>query len=592
MISIERQQSSGYNTADRLLVAAISANRRWLFLAVCAALMAAAGSLLLPGAVGAALDSALGDVTRLPNTLLLLGVVLVGMFAANVVTQLATTAGAASSTAWLRHRLVRSLLSRGLPGQRRYPVGDAISRVTVGASSAGRGLPLTLTVARTSVVTAAALILLGRLDWKLPLTLLIGVPVTVVLLLPFTRRATTMFTDYQDIQGRIAARLVDALRGIRTIRAAGTADREVDRILEPLPALRAAGLHGWGLQQGIAWAFALLVPALQVAIIAVAGWEVSTGGLSPGQLVAAIGYAGLALGALERVDMIIEFAQVRAGAGRLLDLAGPPTARTPDGDLPGGGGRVEFRDVTVCRDGRTVLDHCTLDIRPGSTVAVVGTSGSGKSTLVGLLGGLVEPTTGVVLLDAFPAALLAPDQRRAAVAYAFEAPTLLGDTVGGAIGYAVPDLSDPDDDRVVAAARAARADGFIRQLPRQYHTPVADLTLSGGERQRIGIARAVAQRPRVLVLDDATSSLDTATEASVTEALTAALPGSTKLVVAHRTAAAAAADRVVWLDAGHLLAVAPHRQLWTDPHYRALFAGTGHQTDPDGETAHPNGRVE
>lgn len=175
---------------------------------------------------------------------------------------------------------------------------------------------------------------------------------------------------------------------------------------------------------------------------------------------------------------------------------------------------------------------------------------------------------------------------RRTVTYAFERPALLGTTVHDMIAYARPEASRAE---VVAAAAVAQADRFIRSLPEGYDTPLARAPMSGGELQRLGLARAVLADARVIVLDDATSSLDTATEVKVAEALERVLVGRTCVVVAHRAATADRADLVAWLDAGRIRALAPHHVLWSDPSYRAVF-GTDEQTmarNGDGPTAVP-----
>lgn len=208
-----------------------------------------------------------------------------------------------------------------------------------------------------------------------------------------------------------------------------------------------------------------------------------------------------------------------------------------------------------------LLGPLDLTVPGGRTVALVGRSGSGKSLLAAVAGGLRAPDTGLVLIDGVPLAELTPGQRRAAVGYAFERPVLVGATVGEALEGAGG-----------AETRAARADGFLARLPLGDATPTSELRLSGGELQRLGLARLLAQRPRVMILDDATSSLDLATEHQVTEALTRATSGRTRLVVAHRPGAAARADLVAWLDGGRLRALAPHSTLIKQPDYRAALA--------------------
>jgi ATP-binding cassette subfamily B protein len=230
---------------------------------------------------------------------------------------------------------------------------------------------------------------------------------------------------------------------------------------------------------------------------------------------------------------------------------------------------VQFVGVTARHLDRPLLHGVDLRIPAGAAVAVVGRSGSGKSTLALLAGRLIDPDSGTVLLGGRPLPEIDATELRSRVAYAFECPELLGTTVADCIGYGRPDAGP---DAIRRAARLASVDRFIGRLPDGYQTRLDRLPLSGGERQRLGLARAFLQGASLLILDDATSSVDTATEAQISTALTEQAGGRTRLIVAHRVTTAARADLVAWLDAGRLRGFAPHRQLWADPGYRALFA--------------------
>ncbi|MEO5875268.1 MAG: ATP-binding cassette domain-containing protein, partial [Streptosporangiaceae bacterium] len=212
-------------------------------------------------------------------------------------------------------------------------------------------------------------------------------------------------------------------------------------------------------------------------------------------------------------------------------------------DLPDGPGTLEVQDLVL---------------PGGSVTAVVGRSGSGKSRFTALHGARLDG----VRLDQ-----LAPAERRRAVGHAFDRPVLVGETLADAICLG-NEQADPQ-----VAARSASADGFIRLLPDGYATRLEDAPMSGGERQRIGLARAFAQGERLLILDDATSSLDTVTEQQVSAALTGELGGRTRLVVTHRAATAAGADKVIWLDEGEVRGYDRHQALWEDPDYRRVFLG-------------------
>ncbi len=230
--------------------------------------------------------------------------------------------------------------------------------------------------------------------------------------------------------------------------------------------------------------------------------------------------------------------------------------------------------MTALRGGRAVLDGVDLTVPGGTTLAVVGRSGAGKSLLAQLAGRLTDPDAGDILLDGVPLGDLAHAELRRAVAYAFERPALPGTTIEDTIAFG-PTPATPA--AVRSAARRAHADDFVRRLPDGYATRTADAPRSGGESQRLGLARAFAHGGRLLILDDALSSLDTVTERRIARTLLAPDPSRTRLLIAHRATTAARADRVAWLDAGRVRAVATHQELWREAEYRAVFgAGPEH----------------
>jgi len=559
--------------ADRLLIRAARRAPGWTAALVLAIAAGAAVSLLVPAALAAAVDAALRE-RHLATAVTRLAALLAAGAAADVVAGLAGASYEATTTAWLRHRLLGQGLALGIPGQRRFPPGDLISRLGADAPAAGQVLPDLLQAGAAVAASAGAVAALALIDWRLAAVFLLGLPPALALVRAFMAHASELFVRYQRLQAAIAARLVDALAGMRTIRASGTADREVERVLGPLEELSGTGRALWHTQRRVAWGVALLLPLEETLVLAGAGLGVASGRLSPGELLAAAGYVRLALRLFEQIDVLVEAARARAGAARAAEVLDERPARRPTGALPlaAGQGAVSLRGVTVRAGGTRVLDRLDLEVPAGASVALVGRSGAGKTTLAWLVGRLGDPEEGEVLLDGVPVAALAPRELRRAVVYAFERPVLLGGTIAGAIAYGRPGATGAEVER---AARAAQADGFVRRLPDGYETPVRAAPLSGGEAQRLGLARAVAQDGRVLVLDDATSSLDTATEMRVSEALAALLDGRTRLVVAHRTATAARADLVAWLDGGRVRALAPHAALWQDPDYRAVFAAGG-----------------
>jgi ATP-binding cassette subfamily B protein len=324
----------------------------------------------------------------------------------------------------------------------------------------------------------------------------------------------------------------------------------------------------WRAQMRITAQDVLVVALLEIAVLAVAGALLAQGRITPGELLAASQYVVLASALGSIVPAMASLVQSRAAAGRLAEVLEAPAVRYGTARLPAGRGRIELRDVTVRRGDEAVLERVNLDIPAGALVAVVGPTGAGKSLLAALVGRLVDPDEGEILLDGVPLGRLERTELRRAVGYGFERPVLIGAALDDVIAFGA---DRPPAETVVQAARAARADDFIRRLPEGYRTPLGAAPMSGGEVQRVGLARTFAHAGRVVVLDDVAASLDTVTEHHISRVIAGALGDRTRIVVAHRASTAARADVVVWLDGRGVRAVAPHDRLWHDAGYRALF---------------------
>ncbi|MEV7890234.1 ABC transporter ATP-binding protein [Streptomyces sp. NPDC002817] len=541
---------------------------RWL--ALCLASTAATGAaLLLPAALGRTLDLLLAHDPATRWVLYCAALVLLIALLDACETVLGGTVDA-RTTAWLRRRLTGHVLAVGPRATARFGPGDLVARLVGNAAQAG-----TAPTSRAALLSAPAgpvggLVALALIDPWLAAVWLAGAPVLALLLRAFARDTRECVTRYQEAQGRIAAALSEAVGGHRTIAAAGTADRETARILRPLPELSSAGHRMWRVQGRAAGQSAAVAPLLQLGVLAVAGVLLARHRLTVGEVLAASRYAVLATGVGVLVGQLAGLARARAAAGRLTEVLSEPAAVHGERRLPAGPGRLELRGVTARRGGRAVLDGVDLVVPGGTTLAVVGRSGAGKSLLAALAGRLADPDAGEVLLDGVPLRELTRDELRRAIGHAFERPALLGGTLAQEIGLG---LTSPSPARIREAARAAHADDFVSRLPAGYATRCADAPRSGGESQRLGLARAFAHGGRLLVLDDALSSLDTVTEARITESLVGAGTDGTRLLIAHRASTAARADAVAWLDEGRIRAVGPHEELWTMPGYRAVFAG-------------------
>src|SRR5204863_2642716 len=229
--------------------------------------------------------------------------------------------------------------------------------------------------------------------------------------------------------------------------------------------------------------------------------------------------------------------------------------------LPDGPGAVELRDVSLAYDGGApALEDVDLDVTAGRTVALVGPSGSGKTSMVALLARLYDPSRGAVLVDGADLRSVDVSSLRSQIAFVADDSFLFSATVAENIAYA---HSDATLEEIEVAARRAQAHGFIERLPEGYDTRIGErgLTLSGGQRQRVAIARAFLADPRILVLDDATSSVDASTEQEIKTALREVMQGRTTFVIAHRLSTIALADEIVVLEDGELIAHGTHDEL-------------------------------
>jgi ATP-binding cassette subfamily B protein len=370
----------------------------------------------------------------------------------------------------------------------------------------------------------------------------------------------------QEVQQRIAEVTADVeenISGVRVVKAFAAEPRQLSRFRGAVARVFSQSMFATRMR-AFYNPFLAFLPNLGLAVILlVGGRQVVNGSMTLGDFTAFYTYLLMLIAPMRMLGIALGMTQRAVASGmRLFEILDrEPRIVSGSAPMPAGRGRVELREVSFAYgDGASSLRDVSLEVEAGSTVALVGATGSGKTTLVRLLPRLYDPTAGSVLVDGVDVRDVDVVSLRREIAVVDDDPFLFSDTVAGNIAYARPSASRAE---IEQAATRAQAAGFIAELPNGYDTRVGErgLTLSGGQRQRIAIARALLADPRVLILDDATSSVDATTEREIKAALREVMRGRTTFVIAHRLSTIALADDIVVLEAGRLVARGTHDEL-------------------------------
>jgi ATP-binding cassette subfamily B protein/subfamily B ATP-binding cassette protein MsbA len=430
---------------------------------------------------------------------------------------------------------------------------------------------------RAIVQLVGSLVILALVDWRLLIGGVVMIPLVYRSHRTWISRIRPQHRRIRAERERIDAQATEAISGMRVVRAFGRQRSETGRIMRGNHTMGRQELHAWWTMRGIEIAWETLVPLATAGLLVYGGWRVIEGAITAGDLGMFLVYLLMMLSPLSVLaTSAAEFQNGLSGLDRILDLLEEPremeSATATTIDRADARGRVTFEHVSFSYPGSDTfaLKDISLDVEPGETIALVGPSGSGKTTFCNLVGRFYDPTSGRILLDGRDLCEIDVESYRRLVGIVEQDVFLFDGTVAANIAYGNRRASLPDIRR---AASIANAHEFIEALPNGYETMIGErgVKLSGGQRQRIAIARAVLADPRILILDEATSNLDTESERTIQASLVTLMENRTSFVIAHRLSTIAHADRIVVLENGCITEVGSHDALMaSDGRYREM----------------------
>ena len=466
----------------------------------------------------------------------------------------------------MRNRVYRHLhmLSLGFYAQRE--TGRIMSRVTQDVSRIQDFISEGMQEGIRSILTILLIVvILFRLNAGLAVLVLLPTPLLVIVTLFFSKKLHRVFHTLWKRWAGLSAILADVLPGIRVVKAFTQEEREVAKFDRKSEQLFYRGLQAVKLRTMFGPMMAFITYLGTVIIWWVGGRKVMGGDLTLGDFIAFTGYMWqfyLPVETLCRLNH--RFQHAATSAERVFEIldAEPDIADAPHAmALPEVAGRIQFRDVTFAyEEEKPVLKHIHFDVEPGEMIGLAGHSGAGKSTLINLICRFYDVNEGAILIDGKDVRDVAVQSLRSQIGVVLQDPFLFNGTVVENIAYGKPDATMR---QIIAAAKAANAHDFIMNFPDAYDTQVGErgTKISTGERQRLAIARAILKDPRILILDEATASVDTETEAQIQEALERLVKGRTTFAIAHRLSTLRNANRLFILEKGELVEMGTHEEL-------------------------------
>lgn len=484
----------------------------------------------------------------------------------------------------LRQEVYAHLMSLELGFFDRNQTGQLMSRATVDLQSIRFFLGYGLIFFSQSVLTVllAGVVMFVLNPW-LALVALAPAPLIVFTALRYTRQSRPAMQEVAQRVAELTAQAEESVSGIRVVKAFAREDHQFERFQGAVDRLFDQSIQSTRIQAFFTPLIGALPQIGTALVLLIGGHEVLNGNLNLGQFTAFYAFMLMLSGPLRTVGMALGMGQRAIASGnRLFEVLDrePRLTSAPDAKpLPAGGGEVRFDSVSLSYgpEAPEALHGIDLEVPAGARIALVGPSGSGKTSLAALLARLYDPTEGSVSIDGANLRQVSIPSLRHQIAYVSDENFLFSDTIANNISYA---RSDATPAEIETAARLAQASEFIDALPDRYDTVVGErgLTLSGGQRQRVAIARALLADPRILILDDATSSLDATTERQIREGLAEAMADRTTFVVGHRLSTVSLADEVLLMDEGRIVDRGTVEDLTArSPLFRELTGGSGEE---------------
>ena len=441
--------------------------------------------------------------------------------------------------------------------------GDLMSRITGDASTLQNIVTSTFIDLCFNLITFLGMFaFIIYLNWRLTTLIVIVLPFVGLLLSFAGKKLRAAGHNVQEHLADITATAQEAFSAVRVVRSFANEDEELERFREAGRGNYDALLKAVSVQGVLAGVIEVFLIAALAVVFRVGGMSVIDGELTPGELISFTGYIAFMVQPIRSVMNQMSYIQTGiASAERICAILGTPVEEDRGGHvhIPVIG-RVTFQDVSFSYDRQEILHGINIDVEAGGKIAIVGPTGSGKSTIADLIPRFYEPSSGRILIDGRDISEFGLRDLRRQIGIVPQECVLMRGTVAFNIAYG---MGDVDMARVKEAAEIADISEFIETLPEGYMTLVGErgVTLSGGQRQRIAIARAVIRDPRIMILDEATSSLDTASEHAVQKALNQAMKGRTSIIIAHRLSTIRNADRIYVLTEGRFTESGTHDEL-------------------------------